>query len=98
MSAVAVFEISPATGGDAVVLCEFLNACTLFHQGIARSSPAGIVSRLHHEGSGPELDSFVVRESGTIVGFAHLWQHGCEEIKVFARTHPDREVGASAVD
>jgi mycothiol synthase len=83
------FDVRPATDDDVVSLCEFLNACTLAHQGIARSSPADIVARLHQQGSDPRLDSFVVRDGGEIVGFAHLWPHGQDEIKLFARTRPD---------
>ena len=82
-------EIRPATDADVVPLCEFLNACTLAHQGIARSSPADIAARLHHESADPRLDSFVEVRDGEIVGFAHLWAHGPDEVKLFARTHPD---------
>lgn len=83
------FEIRPARDEDAVPLCEFLNTCTLVHQGIARSSPTDVVARLHQAGADPLFDSFVVREQDRIVGFAHLWADGPEEIKLFARTHPD---------
>lgn len=83
------FEIRPATDADAVPLCEFLNACTLVHQGISRSSPPDVVARLHQEGTDPRFDSFVVLDRGTIVGFAHLWPHGPDEVKLFARTHPE---------
>ena len=82
-------EIRPATDADVVPLCEFLNACTLVHQGVSRSSPADIVARLHLEGADPRLDSFVAVSDGAIVGFAHLWADGPEEVKLFARTHPD---------
>ena len=67
------FEIRPATDEDVVPLSEFLNACTLVHQGIARSSPADVAARLHHESADPRLDSFVAVSDGAIVGFAHLW-------------------------
>jgi mycothiol synthase len=83
------FEIRPATDADVVPLSEFLNACTLVHQGIARSSAADIAARLHHESADPQLDSFVAVSDGAIVGFAHLWAHGPDEVKLFARTHPD---------
>ena len=83
------FDIRPATDADVVPLCEFLNACTLVHQGIARSSPADVAARLHHETADPRLDSFVAVSDGAIVGFAHLWAHGPDELKLFARTHPD---------
>src|SRR5438045_6800828 len=85
----ASLEIRPATDDDAVPLCEFLNTCTLVHQGIARSSPMDIIARLHLGRADPRFDSFVVRDSDRIVGFAHLWAHGPNEIKLFARTHPD---------
>ena len=82
-------ETRPATDADAVPLCEFLNACTLVHQGVSRSSPADIVARLHLEESDPLLDSFVAISGGAIVGFAHLWASGPDEVKLFARTHPE---------
>ena len=84
-----LFEVRPATDADAVSLCEFLNACTLVHQGISRSSPPDIVARLHLEGADPRLDSFVALADGAIVGFGHLWAHGPDEVKFFARTHPE---------
>ena len=82
-------EIRPGTDADVIPLCEFLNACTLMHQGVSRSSPADIGARLHLEGADPRLDSFVAVGDGAIVGFAHLWAHGPDEVKLFARTHPD---------
>jgi len=83
-----VFEVRPATDADVVPLSEFLNACTLAHQGIARSSPADVAARLHRESADPRLDSFVAVSDGAIVGFAHLWAHGLDEVKLFARTPP----------
>src|SRR5215216_3672834 len=82
-------EIRPGTDADVIPLCEFLNACTLVHQGVSRSSAADIVARLHREGADPQLDSFVAVADGAIVGFAHLWADGPDEVKLFARTHPD---------
>ena len=83
------FEVRPATDADAVRLSEFLNACTLVHQGISRSSPADLVARLHLEGADPRLDSFLALADGAIVGFGHLWASGSDEVKFFARTHPE---------
>ena len=83
------FEVRPGTDQDVVPLSEFLNACTLVHQGVSRSSPADIVSRLHRESADPRLDSFVAVSDGAVVGFAHLWADGPDEVKLFARTHPD---------
>ena len=83
------FEVRPGTDADAIPLCEFLNTCTLAYQGISRSSPPDLIARLHLEGADPRLDSFVALADGAIVGFAHLWAHGTEEVKFFARTHPD---------
>jgi mycothiol synthase len=82
-------EIRSATDADATPLCDFLNACTLVHQGISRSSPPDIVARLHMEDADPRLDSFVALDRDSIVGFAHLWAQGPDEVKLFARTHPD---------
>lgn len=84
-----LFEVRPATDADAAPLAEFLNACTLVHQGIARSSPPDLVARLHLEGADPRLDSFVALGGGAIVGFAHLWASGPDEVKFFGRTHPE---------
>ncbi len=84
-----LYEVRPATDDDVVPLSEFLNACTLVHQGVSRSSPADIVARLHRESADPRLDSFVAVSDGAIVGFAHLWADGPDEVKLFARTHPD---------
>ena len=78
-----------ATDADAVQLCTFLNACTLAHQGIARFSPDDAVARLHQADADPRLDSFVVSDADAIVGFGHVWRDGDDEIKFFARTHPD---------
>ena len=83
------FETRPATDADAASLCEFLNACTLTYQGLSRSSPGDVLARLHREGADPRLDSFVACDQGRIVGFAHLWPYGADEIKLYARTHPD---------
>ena len=71
-----LFEVRPATDDDVVPLSEFLNACTLVHQGVSRSSPADIVARLHRESADPRLDSFVAVSDDAIVGFAHLWADG----------------------
>jgi len=84
-----LFEVRPGTDADVIPLSEFLNACTLVHQGVSRSSPADIVARLHREGADPRLDSFVAVSEGAIVGFAHLWASGPDEVKLFVRTHPD---------
>ena len=89
-------EIRPGTDADVIPLCEFLNACTLMHQGVSRSSPADIVARLHLEGADPQLDSFVAVVDGAIVGFAHLWAHGPDEVKLFARPTLTRVAAVSA--
>ena len=89
-----------ATDADAVQLCTFLNDCSLAHQGIARYSPDDVIARLHQMDADPQLDSFVVSVADAIVGFANVWRDG-EEIKFFARTHPDargRGVGALLVE
>ena len=80
------FRTRAATDADAVELCAFLNACTLAHQGIARFSPEDAVTRLHQAGADPRLDSFVVSDTGAIVGFGRVWRDGDDEIKFFART------------
>ena len=53
------------------------------------------------QGSAPEDDSFVVSSKGDIVGFAHLWRADDDEIRLFARTHPDalgRSVGTRLLE
>jgi hypothetical protein len=47
------FDVRPAADHDANQLSEFLNACTLRHQGIARSSPEDMLARVHRKGSDP---------------------------------------------
>jgi mycothiol synthase len=56
---------------------------------------------LHEHGSAPERDSFVVASKGEIVGFAHVWRADEDEVRLFARTHPDavgRSVGARLLE
>ena len=53
------FDVRPAADHDINQLSEFLNACTLAHQGIARSSPEDIRARIHRNGAEPVRDSFV---------------------------------------
>jgi GNAT superfamily N-acetyltransferase len=84
-----LFQTRSATDADAVKLCAFLNACSLTHQGIARYSPDDVVARLHQMDADPRLDSFVVSDADEIVGFANVRRDGDDEIKFFARTHPD---------
>lgn len=83
------FDVRPAADHDIDQLSAFLNACTLAHQGIARSSPEDIRARIHRNGAEPGRDSFVVRVDERIVGFAHIWRDDPDEIKFFARSHPD---------
>lgn len=93
-------ETRAAEDADAVQLCTFLNACTLVHQGIARFSPADARARLHQDGAEPRFDSFLVLDADEIIGFAHVWRDGEDEIKFFARTHPEarqRGVGSHLV-
>lgn len=93
------FDVRPAADHDANQLSEFLNASTLVHQGIARSSPEDMLGRIHRNGADPGLDSFIVRDDDRIVGFGHVWRDD-PEIKFFARTHPNergRGVGALLV-
>jgi mycothiol synthase len=95
------FHARAATDADAVSLCTFLNDCTLAHQGLARFSPDDALARLRQSGSDPRLDSFLVSDADRIVGFANVWRDGEDEVKFFARTHPDaqgRGVGTLLVD
>src|SRR4029079_8770721 len=75
------FDVRPAAHHDIDQLSDFLNACTLAHQGIARSSPEDIRARIHRSGSDPVRDSYVVRAEERIVGFAHIWRDDLDEIK-----------------
>jgi mycothiol synthase len=84
-----LFQTRPATDADAVQLCAFLNDCSLAHQGNARYSPDDVVTRLHQLEADPRLDSFIVSDADAIVGFGNVWRDGDDEIKFFARTHPD---------
>jgi mycothiol synthase len=82
--------VRPAEAGDADLIAEFINVCTLAYQGVSRSSRPDALARLHQHGSNPEKDSFLLfSETGVLSGFAHLWRADEGEIKLFARTRPD---------
>ena len=68
------------------------------YQGVSRSSERAILQRLHEHDSAPEWDSFIVSSrQDAILGFAHVWRASEDEVRLFARTHPEavgRGVGA----
>ena len=78
-----------ATDQDAVRLADFLNTCTLAYQGVARSSSADAQALLYEHSTDPAVDSRVVLGHDEIVGFARVWQASDEEVRLYARTHPD---------
>ena len=94
------FDVRPAADHDIDQLSEFLNACTLAHQGIAdrprghprEDSPATGRNRFVTRSScGLTTASLALRTSGGTIR---------DEIKFFARSHPDergRGVGAFLV-
>lgn len=94
--------VRPATDDDAGRLARFIDVCTLTYQGISRSSESDVLERLHEHGSAPERDSFVVSlKEGETVGFAHLWRADEDDVRLFARTHPEavgQSVGARLLE
>lgn len=78
-----------ATDEDADRLAAFLNTCTLTYQGVARSSPADAKALLYEHGTDPAADSRLALAGDEIVGFARVWEAGDEEVRLYARTHPD---------
>jgi mycothiol synthase len=93
--------LRPATDRDADRLADFLNACTLRYQGVARSSPADARSGLYEHGADPSTDSRLALAGEEIVGFARVWTASDEELRFYARTHPEaagRGVGTALLD
>ena len=82
--------LRPATDHDADRLADFLNTCTLRYQGVARSSSADARSGLYEHGADPTTDSRLALSGEEIVGFARVWAASDEELRSYARTHPDR--------
>jgi mycothiol synthase len=78
-----------ATDDDADRLADFLNTCTLKYQGVARSSPSDARALLYEHGTDPAVDSRLALSGEEIVGFARVWEAGAEEVRLYARTHPD---------
>jgi mycothiol synthase len=90
-----------ATDEDAERLAAFLNACTLTYQGVARSSPADARAQLHKLGTDPAADSRLALSGDEIVGFGQVWEASDEEVRLFARTHPDaagRGIGSALLE
>lgn len=81
--------LRPATDSDADRLADFLNTCTLRYQGVARSSPADARSGLYEHGADPSTDSCLALSGNEIVGFVRVWAASDQELRFFARTHPD---------
>jgi mycothiol synthase len=85
-----------ATDRDADRLADFLNTCTLRYQGVARSSPADARSGLYEHSTNPSTDSRLALSAEEIVGFARVWAASEEELRLYARTHPDATGGGVA--
>ena len=77
-----------ATDDDADRLAAFVNTCTMTYQGVARSSPADARTELHEHGADPATDSRVALTRDEIVGLARVWEASTEEVRLYARTHP----------
>jgi mycothiol synthase len=93
--------LRPATDHDADRLADFLNTCTLRYQGVARSSPADARSGLYEHGADPSTDSRLALAGDEIVGFGRVWAASEEELRLYARTHPEaagRGVAAALLD
>ena len=93
--------LRPATDQDADRLAEFLNTCTLRYQGVARSSPADARAGLYVNNTDPATDSRLALAGEEVVGFARVWTASDEELRLYARTHPDvtgRGVGTALLE
>jgi mycothiol synthase len=78
-----------ATDADADRLAAFINTCTLAYQGVARSSPSEARAQLYDQGTDPVADTRLALAQDEIVGFGRVWAAGDEELRIYARTHPD---------
>ena len=78
-----------ATDADANRLADFINTCTLAYQGVARSSPAEARAQLYEHGTDPAVDTRVALVQDEIVGFGRIWAASDEELRLYARTHPE---------
>jgi mycothiol synthase len=56
---------------------------------VARSSPSEARALLHDQGTDPALDTRVALQEDEIVGFGRVWVASEEELRTYARTHPD---------
>jgi mycothiol synthase len=78
-----------ATDDDADRLAAFINTCTLAYQGVARSSPSEARAQLYDQGTDPAADTRLALVQDEIVGFGRVWLASDEELRIYARTHPD---------
>lgn len=78
-----------ATDADADRLAAFINTCTLAYQGVARSSPSEARAQLYDQGTDPAADTRLALVQDEIVGFGRVWVASDEELRIYARTHPD---------
>ena len=95
------FSLRPATLDDVDVLTTLLDACS--RAWVDRGSDAdGTRARLAMPGCDLATDSFVAEGgSGEVLGFGQAWTTPGDEVKVFARVHPDargRGIGSTLLD
>ncbi len=56
---------------------------------------------LHEHGTDPAADSRLGFSDSELVGFARVWEAGQDEVRLFARTHPDaigRGIGSALLE
>lgn len=87
-----------ATHDDVDAITSVMNAAS--RQWLGRSTaPQQIRDRLDTPGTDLTHDTVVaIGAQGTVVGFGHVWPHAPDEIRIFARTHPDHyNLGSGAL-
>jgi mycothiol synthase len=81
--------LRPARADDVADITALLDAAS--QRWVSRTTSTDQVQdRINTRDTDPERDSVVaVAPDGTLVGFGHLWPAPPDEIRCFARTHPD---------
>jgi mycothiol synthase len=83
--------VRPASLTDAGALAVFLQATARGHGRTERPTPADAVARLRQGHPDLVRDSALVFAGAEIIGFMHLWRADDDEVRVFARTHPEHQ-------
>ncbi len=93
-------EVRAATLDDVERLAAFMGRCTLAHQGVRRASADEIRQRLTKPGTDPALDTWIVADSGEVVGFAQVWPEDAAVV-CYVRVDPEhtgRGIGSTLLE